>query len=173
MSKGRRMKRFDSIAASPTLRWSVHKRRLLLAGAGLGLAPFAAMAQVKSSGNKPREPVRVSDAETLMDYRVDAASHLYRRYKEKLYHGRLPPLLYAIGVVEFTVNEDGSLADVGWIRAPRHAPEVMKAVIDMIKAAAPYPAPAKLGKISYMETWLWDKSGRWQIDILSEGQQDG
>ena len=148
------------------------KRRWLIAGASLGLFPLAAFAQIKSSGNKPREPVRVSDSETIMDYRVDAASHLYRKYKDQLYHGRLPPLLYAIGVVEFTVGEDGNLVDVGWIRAPRHAPEVMKAVVDMIKEASPYPVPAKLGKISYMETWLWDKSGRWQIDILSEGQRD-
>jgi periplasmic protein TonB len=128
---------------------------------------------VKPSGNKPREPVRVSASETLMDYRVDAASHLYRVYKDRLYHGRMPPLLYAIGIVEFTVNEDGTLAEASWIRAPRHAPEVMEAVMKMIKDASPYPAPEKLGKISYMETWLWDKSGRWQIDILSEGQRDG
>jgi periplasmic protein TonB len=156
----------ESRLLSPT------KRHGLIAGASLALFPLASLAQTKVSGNKPREPVRVSDSETIMDYRVDAASHLYRKYKEQLYHGRLPPLLYAIGVVEFTVSEDGNLVDVGWIRAPRHAPGVMKAVVDMIKAASPYPVPAKLGKISYMETWLWDKSGRWQIDILSEGQRD-
>jgi protein TonB len=136
------------------------------------LLPLTALAQIKSSGNRPREPVRVSNAETIMDYRVDAASHLYRKYKDQLYHGRLPPLLFAIGVIEFTVSEDGNLGDVAWIRAPRHAPEVMNAVVDLIKGASPYPIPAKLGKISYMETWLWDKSGRWQIDILSEGQRD-
>lgn len=105
-----------------------------------------------------------------MDYRVDAASHLYRTYREKLYHGKMPPLIHAIGVIEFTVNEDGTLDSINWIRAPRHAPEAMAAIERMVKDASPYPAPAKLGKISYMETWLWDKSARWQIDILSEGQ---
>ncbi len=129
-----------------------------------------ANAQVKASGNKPRDPGRTSDSETIMDYRVDAASHLYRTYREKLFHGKMPPLIHAIGVIEFTINEDGSLEKINWVRAPTHAPVAMAAIERMIKDASPYPAPTKLGKISYMETWLYDRSSRWQIDILSEGQ---
>ena len=37
-------------------------------------------------------------------------------------------------------------------------------------AAAPYPAPMKLGSVTYTETWLWHKSGRWQLHTLTEGQ---
>ncbi len=143
---------------------------LVAASLTICFAASTALAQVKPSGNKPRDPARQSDSETIMDYRVDAASHLYRTYREKLYHGKMPPLIHAIGVIEFTVNEDGTLDSINWIRAPRHAPEAMAAIERMVKDASPYPAPAKLGKISYMETWLWDKSARWQIDILSEGQ---
>lgn len=147
-------------------------RRIAITTTAITLSLFAtiAFAQVKASGNKPRDPARNSESETIMDYRVDAASHLYRTYREKLFHGKMPPLIHAIGVIEFTINEDGSLESVNWIRAPRHAPEAMAAIERMVKDASPYPAPVKLGKITYMETWLYDKSSRWQIDILSEGQ---
>jgi len=27
-----------------------------------------------------------------------------------------------------------------------------------------------MGKVTYTETWLWDKSGHFQLDTLTEGQ---
>jgi periplasmic protein TonB len=27
-----------------------------------------------------------------------------------------------------------------------------------------------MGKVVYTDTWLWDKSGRFQLDTLTEGQ---
>ena len=33
------------------------------------------------------------------------------------------------------------------------------------------PAPAKLGSVRYTEIWLVDKSGRFQLDTLTEGQR--
>ena len=41
---------------------------------------------------------------------------------------------------------------------------------NMARAASPYPAPTKLGGVTYTETWLWHKSGRWQLHSLTEGQ---
>ena len=38
------------------------------------------------------------------------------------------------------------------------------------RAAAPYPVPERLGKVTYTDTWLWDKSGHFQLDTLTEGQ---
>ena len=38
------------------------------------------------------------------------------------------------------------------------------------RAAAPYPLPERLGRVTYTDTWLWDKSGRFQLDTLTEGQ---
>jgi hypothetical protein len=29
---------------------------------------------------------------------------------------------------------------------------------------------AATGKVTYTDTWLWDKSGRFQLDTLTEGQ---
>jgi hypothetical protein len=59
---------------------------------------------------------------------------------------------------------------VHWLRAPRHAPEVVAEIERTVRAAAPYPLPARLGKVTYTDTWLWDKSGRFQLDTLTEGQ---
>jgi protein TonB len=39
-----------------------------------------------------------------------------------------------------------------------------------VRKAAPYPAPIKMGSVTYTDTWLWEKSGRFQLDTLTEGQ---
>ena len=39
-----------------------------------------------------------------------------------------------------------------------------------VRAAAPFPAPTRMGKVTYTDTWLWDKSGHFQLDTLTEGQ---
>jgi hypothetical protein len=42
----------------------------------------------------------------------------------------------------------------------------------MIRRAAPLPAPSRMlgNTVAYTETWLVDRSGRFQLDTLSEGQ---
>ena len=82
-----------------------------------------------------------------------------------------PPLLYAIGVMQVELDARGQVRHFGWLRAPKHAPEVMAEIERTVRRAAPYPAPARLGKVTYTETWLWDKSGRFQLDTLTEGQR--
>ena len=119
------------------------------------------------------EPVtnpRVSQAATPRAYRKDAAGHLYGLHGERIYKGRMPPLLYAVGVLQVDVDKHGRVQDVSWMRAPKHAPEVMAEIEKMVRAAAPYPAPARMGRVTYTDTWLWHKSGRFQLDTLTEGQ---
>lgn len=111
-----------------------------------------------------------SNANTARAYRKDAASHLYALNKEKIYKGRMPPLLYAVGVLQVDVDQRGQVQNVSWMRAPRHAPEVMAQIEKMVRDAAPYPRPAHLGHVTYTDTWLWHKSGRFQLDTLTEGQ---
>ena len=84
--------------------------------------------------------------------------------------GKLPPLLYAIGVLNLEIDRSGRLTRLDWVRAPRHAPEVMAENERTVRQAAPFPAPARLGKVVYTDTWLWHKSGRFQLDTLTEGQ---
>ena len=97
-------------------------------------------------------------------------SHLYGLNQERIYKGRLPPLLYAIGVLQVEVDGRGNVRDLNWMRAPRHAPEVVAEIERTVRAAAPFPAPARMGKVVYTDTWLWHKSGRFQLDTLTEGQ---
>ena len=113
---------------------------------------------------------RVSGATTPRDYRADAASHLYGLNKDRIYKGKLPPLLYAVGVLQVEVGGNGQVRALNWMRAPSHAPEVVQEIEHMVRAAAPFPAPARMGHVTYTDTWLWHKSGRFQLDTLTEGQ---
>ena len=113
---------------------------------------------------------KASVAVTPKDYRRDAASHLYARNESRIYKGKLPPLLYAIGVLEVEVDGQGKVKSTHWLRAPKHAPEVIEEIERTVRRAQPYPAPTRLGKVVYTDTWLWDASGKFQLDTLTEGQ---
>lgn len=161
--------------------------RYTLAGA-LAALVAALLAACSSTPLPPAEPVgtppaaarsplpgahpaaRASNATNARAYRADAAAHLYGLNSDRIYKGRLPPMLYAVGVLQVDVDGRGNVRDLHWMRAPRHAPEVMAEIERTVRAAAPFPAPARMGKVVYTDTWLWHKSGRFQLDTLTEGQ---
>lgn len=116
------------------------------------------------------QPTRSSQARNAKDYRHDAASHLYAQQHPKIFKGRLPPMLYAVGVLHVDIDKRGQVLALHWQRAPRHAPEVMAEIEKMVREAAPYPALQHMAKVTYTDVWLWDKSGRFQLDTLTEGQ---
>ena len=118
----------------------------------------------------PAGSARSSGAATPRAYREDGATHLYGLNADRIYKGRMPPLLYAIGVLDVHINQVGIVTHVDWTRAPRHAPEVIAEIERTVQKASPFPAPAKLGKVVYTDTWLWHKSGKFQLDTLTEGQ---
>ncbi len=117
------------------------------------------------------EPTHVSKARSEKEFRKDAARHIYEQNAHRIYSGRLPPLLKAVGVMDVVVDRRGNVLRVEWRRAPKHAPDVVKEIERTVMAAAPYPAPIHLGQATYTDTWLWDKSGRFQLDTLTEGQR--
>ena len=117
-----------------------------------------------------QRPPGPSAATTPRAYRQDAAGHLYALHSDRLFKGKLPPLLYAIGVLQTDLDSTGRVVRLNWLRAPRHAPEVVKEIEKIVRQAAPFPAPARMGKVTYTETWLWHKSGQFQLDTLTEGQ---
>ena len=82
----------------------------------------------------------------------------------------MPPLLYAIGVLQVDVDGNGRVTATHWMRAPSHAPEVVAEIERTVRLAAPYPAPVRMGKVTYTDTWLWHSSGLFQLDTLTEGQ---
>lgn len=114
--------------------------------------------------------LRTSEAMSPRAYRKDAATHLYGLNVERVYHGKMPAHLYAIGVLEVDIDRRGGVKRLHWLRAPRHAPEVVAEIERTVLAAAPFPAPARMGKVVYTDTWLWDKAGHFQLDTLTEGQ---
>jgi periplasmic protein TonB len=113
---------------------------------------------------------RSSGAISAKSYREDGATHLYGLNAERIYKGKLPALLYAVGVLNIDIDNTGRVTRVDWLRAPRHAPEVMAEIERTVRQASPFPAPARLGKVVYTDTWLWHKSGKFQLDTLTEGQ---
>ena len=123
---------------------------------------------------KPPEPAKpslpTSNARNPNEYRVDAAKHLYKLNGARIFKGRLPPMLYAVGVLDVEVDKQGQVTRTYWVRAPGHAPEVMKEIEKTVRQAAPYPVPAHMNKVVYSDVWLWHKSGRFQLDTLTEGQ---
>lgn len=153
----------------------------LLAGCGTNPTPSAgpsvAPSNTPAASSKPIAPAstlaappKISTATTPRDYRRDAARHLYERNASRIYQGKLQPNLYAIGVLEVHVDRQGMVTGLHWMRAPKHAPEVVAEIERTVYAAAPFPPPSRLGRVTYTDTWLWDKSGQFQLDTLTEGQ---
>ncbi|WP_202758114.1 hypothetical protein [Delftia acidovorans] len=137
--------------------------------AGLMAAIASLVTACKSPpGPSPRPDEATSSAQ--LQYRKVAANHLYARNAERIYKGQLPPMLYAIGVLQVQIDRNGQVQRLHWMRAPSHAPEVVSEIERLVRAAAPFPAPAGAARITYTDTWLWDKSGRFQLDTLTEGQ---
>jgi protein TonB len=105
-------------------------------------------------------------------YRKLGAQHIYKKYPKRIYKGKIPPLVYAVVVVETELDAQGNVMRVGFSRTPSHAPEVPPLIAQLIRDASPLPAPAgSVGAHTYVETWLWDKSGRFQLDSLTQGQR--
>lgn len=144
------------------LKTTQEERRQFMALAAAGAAALAA-----GCGTRAPLPGR---APASAAYRREAATHVYRKYPERIYRGKLPPMLYAIGVFEVELSQGGRVGATRWLRGPSHAPEVMAEIERLVRAAAPFPSPPGFGRVQYVDTWLWDRSGRFQLDTLSEGQ---
>jgi protein TonB len=149
---------------------------LWLAGCGIpGLkGPITSPVPGQLSGavpeTKPGAIPRASNAASARDYRQDAARHIYARNARRVYSGKLPALLYAVGTLQVNLDANGKVLSMHWMRAPKHAPEVIAEIERTVLEASPFPAAAQLGRVTWTDTWLWDKGGHFQLDTLSEGQ---
>jgi periplasmic protein TonB len=116
-------------------------------------------------------PTHVSHAVTPRDYRKDGAQHIYGKNSHRIFKGKMPPLLQGVGTMQLELDHRGQIVAMNWMRPPSHP--VAKAEIErVVREAAPYPAPVRMGRVVYTDTWLWDKSGHFQLDTLTEGQRD-
>lgn len=133
----------------------------------------AALAQSKQFANAPAAAgafKRPSEAQTPLEYRSDGARHIYAAYAKHVHKGKMPPLLYGVAIIETEIDAQGNVQNVRVVRKPAAA-EVEPWAVNMIKAASPFPAPSKMGSVRYTDIWLVDKSGRFQLDTLTEGQR--
>ena len=134
-------------------------------------AALPAFAQFASTPSPAPREAYASSAETLQQYRRDAAQHLYESYPLQVHKGKLPPLMYAVALTETEIDQDGRVRAVRFIREPAAAKEVMPWISDLIRKAAPFPAPLGLaGTQTVTEVWLVSKAGQFQLHTLSEGQ---
>jgi len=117
-------------------------------------------------------PSLVSHAASPRDYRQDGARHLYSHNGHRIFKGQLPPLMHAVGVLQVDIDNLGQVRKINWMRAPSHAPDVIREIERTVLAAAPFPAPVRLGGVTYTDVWLWDRSGHFQLDTLTEGQRN-
>lgn len=140
---------------------TMHRATFILAGALLAAIASPASAQAVQ---------KVSLASNAQSYRADAARHVYSTYSDQIYKGMLPPLVHAIVVIETEVDKTGSVRDVRVVRGPSHAPDVTKRVIAMVRKASPFPEPRKLGATKFLEVWMVDRGGKFQVYTLTEGQ---
>jgi periplasmic protein TonB len=126
------------------------------------------------AGAKPDVPTtRLITAQTpaVRAYRKTGARQIYKTYAQRIYKGKIPPLVYAVVVVETELDANGNVTNVTFSRVPSHAPEVPGKIAELIKAASPLPSPGRLGGHTYVDTWLWDKSENFQLDSLTLGQR--
>lgn len=146
---------------------------LWLAGCGSPGTVPGQLSAAKAEQGAAAPVSRGSNAANARDYRRDAARHIYDANRSRIYSGQLPPMLYAVGTLQVHLDAGGKVLSMHWLRAPKHAPEVIAEIERMVLKAAPFPAASRLGAVTWTDTWLWDKSGRFQLDTLTEGQQQG
>ena len=137
------------------------------------IAPPAAPDVQQARSDRDVANVRLITPQTpaVRAYRRIGASHIYKTYPKRIFKGKIPPLVYAVVVTETEVDATGRVTAVNFSRTPSHAPEVAPMIAELIKDASPLPNPGKLGAHTYVETWLWDRSGQFQLDTLTLGQR--
>lgn len=134
-------------------------------------APEASTSSALSETEQPAPPTSPALYEaSSADYRHVAARHIYQRLRARIYKGKLPPMLKAVVVVDIHIEPSGQIGHIDWVRVPKHAPEVKQEIEQAIIQSAPFPAPTQFKRVRYTDTWLWHKSGRFQLDTLTEGQ---
>lgn len=160
------MKRHCRTPAASLLAWGWH---ILAVATALTAQPaqaqFAHVPMPLVAGVPP-----TSEADTEQAYRRDAARRVYESFPMHIYRGKMPALTYAIAITETDVRSDGQVLDVRLMREPASAKEVGPWVVAMVRRVGQFPPLAKLERVTYTETWLVDKSGRFQLHSLTEGQ---
>src|SRR5262245_23203999 len=101
--------------------FSAERRFALRTGCGLGMAALTVAPGGASAFTYMPRPA----------YRAVAARHVYEVHRQRIFKGKLPPLLYAIAVTETVVDANGKVVSVNIIRRPAAAKEVGPWVVSL------------------------------------------
>lgn len=161
------MPRPSALFLSTTGRWRHGVGVALLGSASVAFGQFQEVPNPAAA----QRPV-ASQAPDDSAYRQDAARHIYASYPQRIHKGKLPPMMYAVMITDTEIDASGEVQSVKVVRPPASAAEVTPWVTNLIRLASPFPQPAAMGRPAvYREIWLVDKSGRFQVDTLTEGQR--
>jgi protein TonB len=156
-----------------------HAAALAALTLALGGAPLQGTASEPFAQVPPPRPARAV-AVLAPDIDIDAyrralGRHLYAAYPSRVFKGKLPQNLFAVLMTEAEIDAAGRVLRVSVVRPPASsaAAAVPGWVVGAIERAAPYPVPAGMGSgtLTWREVWLVDRSGRFQVQLLSEGQR--
>jgi len=76
---------------------------------GMAAAVTALLAACGSTPPSTPSGAGASSPAAVREYRQDAARHIYARNQHRIYQGKLPPMLYAIGVLEVELDRNGGV----------------------------------------------------------------
>ena len=152
------------------------KNLILLAVRG-AMALSVCIATAHAADSCPLEPtspapgVDASVATSAAEYRIAAARHIYASYASCVMHGKLPPLIHGIVLIELAVGKDGGIHHLNFVRVPPEMPNAAELVSRMIQRIAPFPAALDAGseELAFNEVWMFDEQGRFQLGALTEG----
>jgi periplasmic protein TonB len=110
---------------------------------------------------------------TLDAYKAHVARHIVQHNADRIFSGRLPPMLPAIVVVNITVDRDGQMTDVQVQRA--RDPDAARVALASMLRSGLLPRPhgllaAHSRAMTFSETFLFDRDYRFQLRTLAGPQ---
>lgn len=115
-------------------------------------------------------PSRYSSAATLGAYQKEFAERVHAVNAGHVYEGAPPNPLRAVIVYRTEIDASGHPVRVELFRSPG-APRLEARAADSVRRAAPFlrPRPELLrgGRLSFIETWLFDYEGRFRLRTLA------
>ncbi len=106
-------------------------------------------------------------AQTINEYRLQAAARMMAANPAITYSGPAPSLLLAIPVLEVEVNGDGSVRRITVTRTPTQATDTVQIAIDAVRRAAPFGDATHLPRPwKFTEVFLFDQDRRFKPRIL-------
>lgn len=127
--------------------------------------------------DKPAEttPDGTSTADSISEYQLALANRIAQVNSTKVFIGRPQALLRSVVVVKYVVDANGSLLRSEIMRSNRDRVTETTALASL-RSTAPFPKPApsllRHGRVELMETWLFNKDGRFQLRTIAEPQMD-